>query len=261
MMMAKRLFRSRAREAAEQEALFVRLSARMQRRMATEIARSYKAAAAAIEQVGLFGAGPAIRANSESMARTLATSYVSIGTSFARRMSDGMKSYYPTYRKDIFGVPFDERMERFAQDWTATRIKQIDRTTEAHVRRIVQRMLEEGLDMREAAKEIRSIAGPMSATRAHIIARTEAHTAANAGQQFEAEASEFEMVKDWISVNDDRVRTDPPDEFDHAEADGQKVSKDGLFIVSGEELQYPGDPAGSPGNIINCRCALGWEIV
>ncbi len=26
------------------------------------------------------------------------------------------------------------------------------------------------------------------------------------------------------------------------------------FIVGGEQLQYPGDPAGSAWNVISCRC-------
>jgi len=251
-----KLHRNRQRERAEQEALFIRMSVRMERAMAKELAKSYKAAASAVEHAGLFAIGPAVRANSAPMARTLAASYASIATAFGKRMGDGMKSFYPAYRKD-FGVTFDDLLTHFLQDWTATRIKQIDATTEEQVRRIVQRTLEEGLTLVDASKAIREAAPSMSLTRAHIIARTEAHTAANAGQQFEAEASEFEMAKEWISAQDDRTRTDP---FDHLAEDGQTAEKTGFFIIGGEELAYPGDPNGSPGNIINCRCALGWEI-
>jgi hypothetical protein len=32
------------------------------------------------------------------------------------------------------------------------------------------------------------------------------------------------------------------------------VGKDEPFIVMGEQLDYPGDPVGSAGNVINCRC-------
>jgi hypothetical protein len=52
----------------------------------------------------------------------------------------------------------------------------------------------------------------------------------------------------WVSVLDERTRDW------HAEADGQEVGADEPFIVNGEELDYPGDPNGSPENIINCRC-------
>lgn len=40
----------------------------------------------------------------------------------------------------------------------------------------------------------------------------------------------------------------------HREADGQEVYETESFLVDGESLRWPGDPFGSPGNIINCRC-------
>ena len=32
-------------------------------------------------------------------------------------------------------------------------------------------------------------------------------------------------------------------------------------VVSGEQLQHPGDRAGSPGNTINCRCTLTYQVI
>ncbi len=56
--------------------------------------------------------------------------------------------------------------------------------------------------------------------------------------------------KEYLAVQDDRTRDA------HAEADGQIVGIDESFIVDGEELQYPGDPSGDAGNVINCRCSI-----
>ena len=53
-----------------------------------------------------------------------------------------------------------------------------------------------------------------------------------------------------MSMHDSKVRDD------HAEADGQEVGMDEAFDVGGEQLMYPGDPAGSAGNTINCRCTV-----
>jgi hypothetical protein len=35
---------------------------------------------------------------------------------------------------------------------------------------------------------------------------------------------------------------------------------DQAFEVGGEMLMYPGDPAGSAGNVINCRCAISHVV-
>jgi hypothetical protein len=43
------------------------------------------------------------------------------------------------------------------------------------------------------------------------------------------------------------------------DVDGQKVGINEMFIVGGENLEFPGDPFGSPGNVINCRCTLFFE--
>ena len=55
--------------------------------------------------------------------------------------------------------------------------------------------------------------------------------------------------KTWITVGDDKVRPW------HAEANGERVLINDKYTVGGQQLKYPGDPSGSPDNIINCRCA------
>ena len=42
----------------------------------------------------------------------------------------------------------------------------------------------------------------------------------------------------------------------HAAIDGQMVKDGEPFYVDGEELMFPGDPNGSPGNTINCHCTM-----
>jgi hypothetical protein len=57
-------------------------------------------------------------------------------------------------------------------------------------------------------------------------------------------------TRTWNAMDDDRTRDA------HADADGQEVGVDEAFDVGGEELMYPGDPAGSDENTLNCRCWL-----
>jgi len=64
----------------------------------------------------------------------------------------------------------------------------------------------------------------------------------------------LDLKREWVSSSDDRTR-DTPD-ADHVAADGQVVGMREPFIVSGEELMFPGDPSGSASNTVMCRCGL-----
>jgi len=89
------------------------------------------------------------------------------------------------------------------------------------------------------------------ADRAETIVRTELGRISGMTDQARIEQmAEYEPKerKEWISVIDERTRPE------HAEANGQIVLWDEPFIVGNEELMYPGDPAGSAWNTLNCRC-------
>jgi len=102
----------------------------------------------------------------------------------------------------------------------------------------------------------RLFAGPKTRIRAERIARTEVVGAMNRASNEAYNKSEVVGKKKWLTSRDDRVRPTKSGHFDHRTADGQIVDKDSRFEVSGELLRHPGDPLGSPGNIIRCRCAI-----
>lgn len=85
--------------------------------------------------------------------------------------------------------------------------------------------------------------------RSDLIATTTVESAFNLGVWTSYKLQGFKN-KIWISQRDTQVRDS------HFIADGQKVNIDEPFQVGGELLQYPGDPAGSPEETINCRCTL-----
>lgn len=64
--------------------------------------------------------------------------------------------------------------------------------------------------------------------------------------------SEFSpgLRKQWYSVLDERTRPA------HEEAHLQVQEWDEPFRVDDEDLMFPRDPAGSPGNVANCRCSM-----
>jgi hypothetical protein len=53
-----------------------------------------------------------------------------------------------------------------------------------------------------------------------------------------------------------RTRQPPDSTFDHYNMNQIRVPLDKPFNVSGQNLMFPGDPNGSAGNVINCRCSV-----
>jgi HK97 family phage portal protein len=91
------------------------------------------------------------------------------------------------------------------------------------------------------------------------IARTTMTGASGHGGDMAMQQAEDETgmkaVKTWLSALIPG-RTRP----DHAAAHGQVRQRSEMYDVGGEKLQYPGDPNGSPGNIINCLCDQIFEL-
>jgi hypothetical protein len=81
-------------------------------------------------------------------------------------------------------------------------------------------------------------------------ARTTMNGASNFGSLEAWKQSEVVEGSYWISALQPNRTRDT-----HAEAHMQFAALDEPFTVGGESLDYPGDPAGSPGEIINCLCS------
>lgn len=137
----------------------------------------------------------------------------------------------------------------------AVMISNIDRATKNIIKSIIIAELKRGEDIGTIAIEISKRLKSGSFIRAITIARTEVIRASNLGALTGANMTGLALQKEWISTLDDRTRNE---EFNHVVADGQKVSMEENFIVSGELLQHPVDFNGSAGNTINCRCTLGF---
>lgn len=115
----------------------------------------------------------------------------------------------------------------------------------------VRTELEEGITAGESISKlsdrIRGKFNDISATRARTIAMTETAAAYGAARQEAMEQSGVEY-KQWLTSGAGNVRAA------HAAANGQTVPVGEPFDVGGETLECPGDPTGSPGNVINCHC-------
>lgn len=261
--MARRIGeRSRIRERARQEVLIVRLAARYDRAMRQEIGQTMRKAASLLASQGESAASEVMPQHRRDVERIWTAGAVAGTELLARRSLDAAhdteKLLHPWawYRKDDSDDwrRVQERVAAYIAKWGAQKVTDITSTTEQQIRDILIRARDDGLGIDAAARALREQTSITAALRAHVIARTETHAAANYGAMAGAIESGVIMRREWIAVQDDRSREA------HAEADGQTVAMDEPFDVGGEALMYPGDPAGSPENVIMCRCAVGMVV-
>lgn len=160
---------------------------------------------------------------------------------------------------DLFGLGFDLDAP-YVAEFVKARANQLagpvtDTTYEA-VKATLAEGAKAGEDVPALARRIRSVFDEADRVRSVRIARTEVISAYNGSGLEVAKALGGDVVggQEWLSARSGKTRPE------HADADGQIVAIGEKFTVGGEELEYPGDPAGSPEQIVNCRCSVGWVI-
>lgn len=164
---------------------------------------------------------------------------------------------------------FDRIADAFVQQYGAAKVSRIMEATRDQIMRHIQDGLREGLGTEAIAKRLRDDIPEMARLRAHVIARTESHQASTFAAMGVARTVRFPLVKRWIAVRDHRTRDfgegdGVVDTFSHRAMHGVKVPMEQPFFVptrfgTREPLMQPGDPAGSAGNTIMCRCTVAFE--
>jgi SPP1 gp7 family putative phage head morphogenesis protein len=111
--------------------------------------------------------------------------------------------------------------------------------------------LQEGIDagesMAKLTDRVKGAFNDVSRSQAQRIASTETSAAYGTARQSAMRQAGIQK-REWLTSGNDNVREA------HKIAEGQQVGIDEPFSVGGEHLLYPGDPSGSPDNVINCHC-------
>jgi hypothetical protein len=250
-----KVFRNPELERRIQERLWGRTAKRHETRIRRILSAQYVAAASAVAS---GRKPPKIEPGRlvDAVGALMRESYSEIGKRAAVAVKDTQG------RAGKRAVPMDPALEagmgRYIRKNAARKVKAVNDVTKARIAIEVQRGIDDGLDNRTVAENIREKGLIDSAYRSQVIARTEGHAAANAGSLESALESGVVLEKEWIFTEDERTRDGENGEFDHTGV--ANVKPEEPFIVSGEELMFPGDPAGSAGNVINCRCAIGYVV-
>lgn len=195
---------------------------------------------------------PVVAAYARSLRDAIRASLTATALDFGHRLMTAPKAAHAWEAKAFEDL--DSAIARHMTQHAAEAVVGISESTRAAIARVVAGGIAENLGQEEiAARIVEATSGEIAMARARRIARTEVHFAAMYGQQQAAEASPLAFDKEWLATEDARTRKH------HAEAHGQRVPLTASFAVGDVRLRYPGDTAGPPGEIINCRCVCLYE--
>lgn len=127
------------------------------------------------------------------------------------------------------------------------KLKDVPQEIFERIRTAIQDGMDAGDSVKDISDRVRGAFNEIDAGRGSTIAQTE--TAAAYGKARDVAMKEAGVeYKKWLTSGSANVRQA------HRDVDGQTVPADQPFTVGGEELDFPGDTRGSPGNVINCHC-------
>lgn len=157
-------------------------------------------------------------------------------------------------RRKAAGDEFVRRIQDYLNQFGLAKAQGMSMVTRARILSELRIAVAAGEGTLEAAARFEkgiSGVGKLSArNRALTIARTEVHSASIASLESAVDAADLKPLREWATTQDSRARNE------HRAADGQVRKWKEPFIVAGESLLFPGDPAGSAGNTVNCRCQI-----
>jgi len=232
---------------AQQRRLLDQLENRFNKGWRKEIAGAITSASQSYETSGSYAAD--VERHETQVAGLLQETYMATGNEFAKPIYEKANAR-GMVTKDFEN--FQSLIEAFIASVGAQKIKDISSTTRNQIEGVIRSGTRDGLSVSEIAANLRAKAPLLSGFRAAVISRTETHSASQWSQVTAIRDTGLQLRKEWVAAADDRTR------FDHSVANGQVVGQDEKFTVGGEQLEFPGDPAGSAGNVINCRCVLNF---
>lgn len=190
--------------------------------------------------------------------------YEEIGTKHGKRVGRQINKQInqKDFTVDAFLNEFQKTLVKFLVDNEGSRITSVRKSYIQYLTQIISKGVEEGKTLSMIATDMEKLIKSRNFYRwqALRIARTETTAASNYAATVSSSVSGVLMDKVWVSALDARTRQAPDSKFDHYHMNQVKVPLEDAFNVSGEKLMFPGDPNGSGGNVINCRCSVAQVV-
>ena len=187
--------------------------------------------------------------------------YSEVGTKHGKRVGVQINKQIneKNFTVDGFLNEFQKTLIKFLVTNEGSRITSVRQSYIKYLTQIMSKGIEEGKTISMISTDMTKLIKSRNFYRwqALRIARTETTAASNYAATVSSSVSGVLMDKVWISALDERTRQG---RFNHLVMNQKRVPLDKAFNVSGEKLMFPGDPKGSGGNVINCRCSVAQVV-
>jgi hypothetical protein len=199
--------------------------------------------------------------NIEPVKEALYNLYAEVGGEFAQNIAIKLKDL----------DPWEEYMYNWAVTMSGKKITSIavtlDKELEKLVRQYITQGVENGLGTYEIAKLIRDNVpndwGKAARWKSKRIAQTEVIGASNRASFDAARSFGYDMKKTWL-VAPGGVNKTERHRLPGAIANMTVMINEKFLVDAGngyEEMDCPGDDSASPGNVVNCKCAISFEVI
>lgn len=182
--------------------------------------------------------------------------YTTIGLLHGKRVLKDIQRQ----EKNAFTDSFEREVAKFLVNFGGERIRTVSRSLSDFIISEIAKGQQQGTGISQI---VTNILKRRSFYRWQLlrIARTETTAAANYASDAASSSTGIVLEKVWVSAQDPRTRVVPEDNFDHLHMNGVRVDDGQPFQVPTkiggiEFMRFPGDPNGSAGDVINCRCAM-----
>lgn len=203
------------------------------------------------------------------MAEVIKDLYTKVGSrharmTYSRLLAEQSRHKWIGVQLQTKGFGFNARWVQFILDYLNRFLLQkitidIQETTRKALLTALATAQTQGLSVDQTLDALKD--WPYERFQAARIVRTEVNRAANVGSKAQADTSEYQQNKEWISAQDFRVRgNSPKDHASHVGLNGVVVDEGDQFVDprNGDRLDFPGDPKGKAESTINCRCQAAY---
>ena len=189
--------------------------------------------------------------------------YVRVGLSFANWYAKYFDKWVETKSYDVsdYQTIWQSVFANVSAQISAKRIVGLSRTQRNNLNRIYSQKMRDpkfmALGVAQQTRILRNEMAYLSRVQATRIVRTETTTASNMAMRESATTifPKESLMKEWQSS------FLPTSRDGHMQLDGTQVAEHEQFLVVADDgksdlMSFPGDPAGSAGNVCNCTCKV-----